>query len=76
MRDLPELIAKKFVEIDKEIVRKDYKKHQNNWLQLDAEDSASLKSFAELSDNPYIKLSRGLFYFTELKLLAPIRDVK
>ena len=81
MRHLPgafnnDLIAKMFIEIDEEIARKTLQKYHNNRLRLNAEDSASLKSFAGLSDNAYVKLGRGLFYFTRLKLLAPIKEVR
>ena len=81
MRHLPgafndELIAKMFVDIDdEEIVRKTLRKYHNDRLRLNAEDAASLKSFAGLSDNAYIKFGRGLFYFTGLRVLAPINDV-
>ena len=70
------VIAKLFLEIDEETVRKTLRKYANNQLRLNAQDSASLKSFAVLSDNSYIKLIRGLFYFTGLQLLAPIKDVR
>ena len=68
MRHLPgafndDLIATMFIEIDEEIVRKTLRKYHNNQLRLNAEDSASLKSFAGLSDNAYVKLGRGLFLF-------------
>ena len=82
MRHLPggfndELIARMFVDIDdEEIVRKTLRKYYNNRLRLNAEDSASLKSCAGLSDNAYVKLSRGLFYFTGLRVLAPIKAVR
>jgi len=65
-----------FVDIDdEEIVRKTLRKYHNDRLRLNAEDAASLKSFAGLSDNAYIKFGRGLFYFTGLRVLAPINDV-
>ena len=81
LRHLPgdfndELIAKMFVDIDdEEIVRKTLQNYHNDRLRLNAEDSASLKSYAGLSDNSYIKLIRGLLHFTGLLILAPIKDV-
>ena len=66
-----------FVDIeDEEIVRKTLRAYHNKRLRLNAEDSASLKSFAGISDNAYIKLSRGLFYFTGLRTLAPVKAVR
>ena len=81
LRHLPgdfndELIAKMFVDIDdEEIVRKTLQNYHNDRLRLNAEDSASLKSYAGLSDNSYIKLIRGLLHITGLLILAPIKDV-
>ena len=72
-----ELIAKMFVDIeDEEIVRKTLRAYHNKRLRLNAEDSASLKSFVGISDNAYIKLIRGLFYFTGLRTLAPVKAVR
>ena len=65
-----------FVAIDDEIIRKTLQKYQSNRLRLTAQDSSSMKSFVGLSDNQYVKLSRGTFYFTGLKLLAPISNVR
>ena len=63
-----ELIAKMFVDIDdEEIIRKTLGEYHNKRLRLNAEESASLKGFVELSDNADIKLSRGLFYLAGLK---------
>ena len=70
-----ELIANMFIDIDKDIARNTLRKYQNNRLILNVEDSLSLKSFAGLSDNQYVKLTWGLFYFTGLKPLTPIRSI-
>ena len=72
-----ELIAKMFVDIDdEEIIRNTLGEYHNKRLRLNAEESASLKGFVELSDNADIKLSRGLFYFTGFRILAPIKAVR
>ena len=72
-----ELIAKMFVKIaDEELVRKTVRKCHNHRLRMNAEDAAALKSYAGLTDNAYVKINRGLFHLTGLRIIAPIQNVR
>lgn len=70
-----ELISNLFLNIGVEQAASAVKKYYNNNQRLNPKDSSSLKGFAGMSDQQYVKFSRGFFYFTGIRILAPILDV-
>ena len=71
-----ELIETLFLELDPDAIKKTFKTFQNTKLRLNADDSSSIKSWAGMSNECYVKFNRFLFYLTGLRLLAPIKDIR
>ena len=70
------LIAGMFLDIDTKravpVFQKSYKSH----LRCNPMDSSALKGFAWLNNTQYERFGRGFFYFTSLRCLATIKDVR
>ena len=70
-----ELIAELFLDIEEERACATLAKFHNTHRRLSPKDSSSFKGFVRLNDSEYVRLSRGLFYWTGLRLLAPINEI-
>ena len=70
-----ELGAQLFDDLDGDVAARAVKKYHNKHLRLNARDSATLKMFAGMNDNHYIKFSRSYFSITGLRILVPIKKI-
>ena len=68
-----ELIAQLFFEIYKKRAAKVLRAYHNKHLRMNTEDSSSFKTFVGLNVAEYIRLSRVLFYYAGMRILAPIK---
>ena len=50
--------------------------YYNKNRRLSAHDSSCLKEFAGLSDQKYAIFSRAFYYFTGIRILAPLKDIQ
>jgi hypothetical protein len=71
-----ELSGQLLSSLDKDMAAPHVRKYYNQHLRSSPKDAASLKSFANMNDTQYVKLSRGLFYFTGLRLLPPMKKLR
>ena len=71
-----ELISHLLLQIDDDRAGTAVKKYYNKNRILSAHDSSSLKGFAGLSDQQYMRFSRAFYYFTGIRILAPILDIR
>ena len=71
-----ELISHLFLQIkDDDRVETAVRNYYNKNRRLSANHSSCLKGFAGLSDQQYIRFSRAFYYFTGMRILAPIKDI-
>ena len=71
-----ELISNLFLQIKDDRVETAVKKYYNKNRRLSSYDASCLKGFAGLSDKQYMRFSRAFYYFTGIRILAPIKDIQ
>ena len=70
------VISRLFLEIDKVVATKTIKEYYSLNMRLQAENSACLKIYASLNDKVYERFERMLFYLLNIRVLAPIKEVR
>lgn len=69
------LIAEIFLDIDGERASVVLAKYHNAHRRLNSKYSSSFKGFVWLNEKECIRLNRGLFSFTGVRHLAPIKEI-
>lgn len=64
-----------FLGIDSEAAANAMRTYYNKHTRLSPEDSESLKRFSGFNDTQYQKFNCMLFYFTGLRILAPLKSI-